>query len=79
MDDLRKRHGIVPGTGPYFEGELPGDVEIVWGRGVVDASGQPTETTARILIGSWGLEVFRHSAIHLRALGSTSHKAKSRA
>lgn len=52
----------------WYEGPLPPDIEEVWGRGVLDGSALPAENTARSLIGAWGLDAFRESALHRVAL-----------
>lgn len=50
-----------------FQGPLPPDIAAAW-AGKVDGMGQPAENTARFLIGAWGLDKFRGSALHKQAL-----------
>jgi hypothetical protein len=50
-----------------FQGPLPPDIAAVW-AGKLDGMGQPAENTARFLIGAWGLDGFRGSALHKQAL-----------
>jgi hypothetical protein len=52
---------------------LPDDIELVWGQGRLDSNGMLAADTARYLIGEWGLERFRTSAIHNAALGDVAH------
>lgn len=54
---------------------LPPDIEAVWGRGRRDANGALAADTARYLIGEWGLERFRRSALHRTALGEEQRAA----
>lgn len=64
-----------------FEGALPSDIEGVWGGGRLDSNGALAENTARFLIGEWGLERFRGSAVHKAAVQDHVHsgaKADSR-
>ena len=49
---------------------LPEDIEQVWGGGKLDSSGMLAADTARFLIGEWGLERFRASALHTAAIGA---------
>lgn len=56
------RGGLV--TGPYYVGEIPDDIAQVWVIGKLPMD----EQTVRTLIGSWGMDVFRDSAIHKRAV-----------
>ena len=58
----------VPSDWPLFEGDLPDDILRVW----VTGKRPEDEMTARTLIGSWGLEVFRGSEIHKQALAAGS-------
>jgi len=60
---------------------LPDDIERVWGQGRLDSSGFPAADTARYLIGQWGEDAFRRSAIHRAAVQDVAHtgaKADSR-
>jgi hypothetical protein len=43
---------------------LPADIERVWGEGRLDSSGMLAADTARYLIGEWGVDRFRASAVH---------------
>ena len=54
-------------------GSLPSDIESVWGVSDRDRE------TAVFLIGEWGLDVFRSSAIHVAAVHEQERLARKRA
>jgi len=56
---------------------LPPDIEEVWGQGRLNAGGQLAANTAHHLIGAWGLEKFRASAIHRLAVEQTGRETKT--
>jgi hypothetical protein len=68
--------GEAPPIGDIFTGILPPDVEAVWGGGKLDGSGHSAEETARYLIGQWGLDTFRESAIHQQALAEIEREKR---
>lgn len=59
-----------------YEGELPDEVEEVWGNGKTDDTGLPAINTARGLIGCWGIERFLGSAIHSLAKQEMGREAR---
>ena len=66
----------VPSGVEETEEPLPPDIEAVWGGGRLDGLGEPAARTARALIAAWGLEVFRGSALHRRAVEDASREAR---
>lgn len=58
------------GNKEYFHGALPPDIAAIWGHPPVRVE---DEATARILIGVWGTEEFRGSALHQAALADRAH------
>lgn len=58
----------------FWHGHLPHDIAAIWASPparVVD------EATARILIGTWGTDGFRGSALHLSSLAERARAANS--
>jgi len=64
------------GALPLYQGPLPPDIEEVWGNGILDDTGQPAESTARVLIQTWGVERFRASGMHQLAVQEAGREAK---
>jgi hypothetical protein len=56
----------------FFRGPLPHDIAAIWGHPPMRRG---DEATARILIGAWGEETFRGSAVHQAALQSVAREA----
>jgi hypothetical protein len=56
----------------YFHGPLPPDIAGIWAHPPMRVS---DEATCRILIGVWGIEQFRGSALHQAALQDRAHQA----
>lgn len=55
---------------------LPPDIEQVWGKGRKDSSGMVAADTAEYLIGVWGLEGFRRSALHQAAVAEVARRGR---
>lgn len=53
-----------------YQGELPEEVERIWGNSPKD------ERTARTLIQAWGMQAFLGSALHLEAVEATSREQR---
>jgi hypothetical protein len=64
----RPQAGSHPVAQQAYTGELPQEVEEIWGGGKVDGSGLPAINMARMLIGQWGLDVFLNSSLHRQAI-----------
>jgi hypothetical protein len=56
----------------FFRGPLPHDIAAIWGHPPMRRG---DEATARILIGAWGEETFRGSAVHQAALQAVARDA----
>lgn len=75
---LGAEHVAFSWLGVHADVVLPPDIEQIWGQGRKDSTGCPAANTARYLIGEWGLERFRGSALHKAALEEERRRVVSR-